>query len=64
MNILSKKSWITLAQVALAFTLIIFLTVFFIDYPTAKEGTLMWSWGILGAFTALKLQTVPAKDKG
>jgi hypothetical protein len=62
MNILSKQSWIALAQVALAFTIIIFLAVFFIDNPTAKEGFLMWSWGVLGAFTALKLRDFPTKE--
>jgi hypothetical protein len=62
MNILSKQSWIALAQVAAVFTIIIFLAVFFINSPTAKEGALMWSWGILGAFTALKLRTFPTKQ--
>jgi hypothetical protein len=62
MNILSKQSWIVLAQVAAAFTIIIFLAVIFMDSPTAKEGTLMWSWGILGAFVALKLRTFPTKE--
>jgi fluoride ion exporter CrcB/FEX len=62
MNILSKQSWKSLAQVAAAFTIIILLAVFCLDSPTAKEGVLMWSWGILGAFTALKLRTFPTKE--
>jgi hypothetical protein len=61
MNILTKQSWVALAQVAGAFTILIFISVFFLDIPSAKEGVLMWSWGILGAFTALKLRTFPTK---
>jgi hypothetical protein len=61
MNILTKQSWVALAQVAEAFTILIFISVFFLDIPSAKEGVLMWSWGILGAFTALKLRTFPTK---
>jgi hypothetical protein len=62
MSILPKTSWIALGQVSAAFTMIIFISVYFLDAPTAKEGVLMWYWSILGAFTSLKLQQLSTTE--